>query len=46
MPNWIKRLFCKKHGPRLRYSGICKIGFVCEYCGHEWYEDRKYKKRT
>jgi len=42
IPNWIKPLFCNlpKHAPLLRYSGMCKLGYVCEICGYEWYENR------
>lgn len=42
MLNWIKQFFCNQpqHVPLLRYSGICKLGYVCKYCGYEWYEDR------
>jgi len=40
--NFIKPLFCNRphHVPLLRYSGICKLGYVCKYCGYEWYENR------
>lgn len=42
MFNFIRPLFCKlsKHEPILRYNGMNVLGYVCEDCGYQWYEDR------
>jgi len=46
MFNWLKKFFCKEknHIPKIQYSGLSVIGYICGSCGYQWYENKEFEK--